>query len=378
MGNVRGAIEVARTARTILGAQRHHARVPGDPAHEQPRVGAHLRGHARGAHARRRQRADRRERLPLGRQHLDQLRDDAHLVRIRRRELDRLEARRRRCRVRAAPPRARRVRTPSPCSCRPSRDRRCPALDQHDAVPSASLRPAHARRSTRRSGSGGSSTRRRPAPRTAPLPAACARAARTHASGSETCASPKPPAATASEYSGIAFTYGTTSSSTTEKGSATASIPLDPLEPEQLGLLEHRDASPAPACRAGSRACGGCASPSAAAARGRSPSRSSRSSRCAGRSRRARGRSSRSVSSPSTATALSFVVERVVEGELVVGRGRAPRRARSASRISLASSISSSMTWAVSIARFWYSPQRPLRASRRTLATGRRFAASAS
>ena len=45
--------------------QRHHARVPGDPAHEQPRVRADLRRHARGAHARRRPGADRRERLPL-------------------------------------------------------------------------------------------------------------------------------------------------------------------------------------------------------------------------------------------------------------------------------------------------------------------------
>ena len=35
-----------------LGArrQRHHARVPGDPPHEQPRVGLHLRGHQRDPH----------------------------------------------------------------------------------------------------------------------------------------------------------------------------------------------------------------------------------------------------------------------------------------------------------------------------------------
>ena len=39
--------------------QRHHARVPGDPPHEQSRVGAHVRGHARGAHARRRPGAHR-------------------------------------------------------------------------------------------------------------------------------------------------------------------------------------------------------------------------------------------------------------------------------------------------------------------------------
>ena len=45
--------------------ERRHARVPGHPAREQPRVGADLRGHARGAHARRRSGVDRRERLPL-------------------------------------------------------------------------------------------------------------------------------------------------------------------------------------------------------------------------------------------------------------------------------------------------------------------------
>ncbi len=45
--------------------QRRHARVPGHPPHEQPRVGAHVRGHARGAHARRRSGADGRERVPL-------------------------------------------------------------------------------------------------------------------------------------------------------------------------------------------------------------------------------------------------------------------------------------------------------------------------
>ena len=65
MGNVRGAIEAARTARTILGGNGDHARVSGDPAHQQPRVGPHLRGHARGAHARRRQLADRPRRVPL-------------------------------------------------------------------------------------------------------------------------------------------------------------------------------------------------------------------------------------------------------------------------------------------------------------------------
>ena len=50
--------------------ERRHARVPGDPAREQPRVGAHVRGHARGAHARRRPGADRRERVPLARRGL--------------------------------------------------------------------------------------------------------------------------------------------------------------------------------------------------------------------------------------------------------------------------------------------------------------------
>ena len=60
MGNVRGALEVAARAHDPR-RQRNHARVPGHPAHEQPRVGAHVRGHARGAHARRRGGADWRE-----------------------------------------------------------------------------------------------------------------------------------------------------------------------------------------------------------------------------------------------------------------------------------------------------------------------------
>ena len=47
------------------GRQRDLAGVPGDPAHEQPRVGAHLRGHRRDAHPRPRPGADRHRRLPL-------------------------------------------------------------------------------------------------------------------------------------------------------------------------------------------------------------------------------------------------------------------------------------------------------------------------
>ena len=46
-------------------------------------------------------------------------------------------------------------------------------------------------------------------------------------------------------------------------------------------------------------------------------------------------------------------LQRVVERELVFGQLQSSRRARSAARMSLASSISSSMTLAVSIARFW-------------------------
>ena len=38
LANVRGALDIARQARTILGGERDHARVPGDPAHEQPGV----------------------------------------------------------------------------------------------------------------------------------------------------------------------------------------------------------------------------------------------------------------------------------------------------------------------------------------------------
>ena len=72
----------------------------------------------------------------------------------------------------------------------------------------------------------------------------------------------------------------------------------------------------------------------------------------------------RTVSTSSRAMARSVVVaqhldgavvrlQRVVEGELVVGQAQRPRPRALASRISLASSISSSMTCAVSIARFW-------------------------
>ena len=45
------------------GRQRHHTGVPGDPAHEQPRVGVHLRGHPRDPHADHRTGAHRPRRL---------------------------------------------------------------------------------------------------------------------------------------------------------------------------------------------------------------------------------------------------------------------------------------------------------------------------
>ena len=48
------ALEIARMARDILGAQRHHRRVPGHPPHAEPRDGLHVRGHARHPHAHRR------------------------------------------------------------------------------------------------------------------------------------------------------------------------------------------------------------------------------------------------------------------------------------------------------------------------------------
>ena len=54
LNNVREALEICRTARGILGAQRDLAGVPRNPAHEQPGVGPHLRGHGRDAHPGRR------------------------------------------------------------------------------------------------------------------------------------------------------------------------------------------------------------------------------------------------------------------------------------------------------------------------------------
>ena len=47
--NVNMACECAREARRLLGGQRHPGRVSLDAAHGEPRVGLHLRGHARHA-----------------------------------------------------------------------------------------------------------------------------------------------------------------------------------------------------------------------------------------------------------------------------------------------------------------------------------------
>ena len=60
LNNVREALEVAREARTILGASRDHDRVSGDAPRQQPRVGADVRGHQRDPHADPRRGADRR------------------------------------------------------------------------------------------------------------------------------------------------------------------------------------------------------------------------------------------------------------------------------------------------------------------------------
>ena len=51
LNNVREALAIAREARADPRRERGHARVPGDPAHEQPRVGPHLRGDERDPHA---------------------------------------------------------------------------------------------------------------------------------------------------------------------------------------------------------------------------------------------------------------------------------------------------------------------------------------
>ena len=94
-------------------------------------------------------------------------------------------------------------------------------------------------------------------------------------------------------------------------------------------------ASPAPACRAGSRAGGGWRGVQSIVTFFRTVSTRSRAI-------------ARSVSSPRTRTALSLVSERIVEGEFVLGEAELL-----ASRISRASLISASMTCAASIARFW-------------------------
>ena len=65
LNSVRVALDVARECRTILGGQRRHHRVLAAAAREQPRVGAHLRGHLRGAPAGDRPGVDRDLGLPL-------------------------------------------------------------------------------------------------------------------------------------------------------------------------------------------------------------------------------------------------------------------------------------------------------------------------
>ena len=65
LNNVREAIAIARTCRTILGANGISLRVPGAAPRQQPGERADLRGHLRGAPARHRPAADRHRRLLL-------------------------------------------------------------------------------------------------------------------------------------------------------------------------------------------------------------------------------------------------------------------------------------------------------------------------
>ena len=65
LGNVNGALEVARIGPPGARRQRRHARVSGDPPHEQPRVGGHLRGDRRRPRAGHRRRGDRDPGVPL-------------------------------------------------------------------------------------------------------------------------------------------------------------------------------------------------------------------------------------------------------------------------------------------------------------------------
>ena len=58
MGNVRGALEVCRTARTILGGNGITLEYPVIRHMNNLESVAHIRGHARGAHARGRKRLD--------------------------------------------------------------------------------------------------------------------------------------------------------------------------------------------------------------------------------------------------------------------------------------------------------------------------------
>jgi glutaryl-CoA dehydrogenase len=59
------ALDIARDARDLLGANGITAEYPGDAAHVQPRVGQDLRGHAPHPHARARRGSDGTSRVPL-------------------------------------------------------------------------------------------------------------------------------------------------------------------------------------------------------------------------------------------------------------------------------------------------------------------------
>ncbi len=65
LNNARESLAIARECRSILGGNGITAGVPGDPAHEQPRISLHLRGHERDAHPGDRSGAHGHSRLPL-------------------------------------------------------------------------------------------------------------------------------------------------------------------------------------------------------------------------------------------------------------------------------------------------------------------------
>ena len=173
----------------------------------------------------------------------------------------------------------------------------------------------------RRSGSAGSSTRQRPVPRTGPPPGWTRPSGSTHASASGAWVAER--AGRDRERVERDAVHERHSLGVGETPEREDTMPAR-RRPRARAARPARapSASPSPACPAGSRTCARMRFTITRSFARTLSFRSSRWWRCCARCRPARGRSSRASRRRAPATALSFVSERVVEGELVVGQAR--------------------------------------------------------